>query len=217
MSRYPGIPWPWATLAVVVALVGQHWLLLHSGAEPGFAATAYRMGLATLGTLSLALIILPRRRLAYVLGFAVCASLIAWALWLQFGLGLEPCPLCAFQRIAVAALGVLFLVAALHNPGPIGAIVYAGLAFVVGAAGAGLAGWHVWIQAQPKAAAQACGSGLAYLLESLPLSAVVGTVLNGSGDCAEQGWQFLGLGIPAWTFAFFVAMVAAALATARAD
>lgn len=217
MSRYPGVPWPWATLAVVVALVAQHWLLLYSGVEPGFGETAYRTALAALGTMSLALIILPRRRPAYFLGFAVCAGLIAWALWLQYGLGLEPCPLCAFQRVAVVALGVLFLVAALHHPGPIGAIVYGGLAFVVGATGAGLAAWHVWIQAQPKGAVQAYGTGLTHLLETLPFVEVVGTVLSGSGDCADQGWGFLGLGIPSWTFAFFVAMVAAAIASARAD
>ena len=36
---------------------------------------------------------------------------MAWALWLQYGLGLEPCPLCVFQRIAVIAIGVVFLVA----------------------------------------------------------------------------------------------------------
>ncbi len=217
MSRYAGIPWPWATLAIVGALVAQHWLLLHSGVEPGFGETAYRTALAALGTMSLALITLPPRRLAYFLGFAVCAGLIAWALWLQYGLGLEPCPLCALQRIAVVALGVVFLVAAMHNPGPIGAIVYGGFAFIVGATGAGLAAWQVWIQAQPKGAVQACGSGLAHLLETLPFAEVVGAVLTGSGDCAEQGWLFLGLGIPSWTFAFFVAMVAAAIATARAD
>ena len=52
-----------------------------------------------------------------LLGFLVCAALMAWALWLQYGMGLEPCPLCVFQRVAVIAIGVVFLVAAIHNPG----------------------------------------------------------------------------------------------------
>ena len=54
----------------------------------------------TLGVASLALIVLPPRRPAYLLGFLVCAGLMAWALWLQYGEGLEPCPLCMFQRVA---------------------------------------------------------------------------------------------------------------------
>jgi disulfide bond formation protein DsbB len=36
---------------------------------------------------------------------------MGWALWLQYGQGLEPCPLCVFQRIAVSIIGVFFLIA----------------------------------------------------------------------------------------------------------
>jgi disulfide bond formation protein DsbB len=213
--RYPAVPWPWAALLAVLALLGQEWLLKSFGAGASFAETAYRTGLATVGATAFALIILPRRRLAYVLGFLVCAGLMAWALWLQYGLQLEPCPLCVFQRIAVIAIGLVFLVAAIHNPGPIGAIVYAGLAFIAGAVGAALAGWQVWIQAQPPGSVASCGMGLNYMLETMPLSEVIGTVLRGSGECADQGWLFLGLAIPSWTFGFFVAMVAAAIALTR--
>lgn len=215
--RYPAIPWPWAALALVAALVGHEWLLNIFGTTPSFDETAYRTALATLGATAFALIILPRRRLAYLLGALVCAGLMAWALWLQYGLGLEPCPLCVFQRVAVIAIGLLLLVAGIHNPGAIGAIVYAGFTFVVGAVGAGLAAWQVWIQAQPKGAVAACGTSLNYMLETLPLAEVIGKVLKGSGECADKGWLFLGLAIPSWTFVFFVAMVAAAIALARDD
>lgn len=217
MMRYMALPWPWAVLIVVAALLGQEWLLRFIGAGPSLAETAYRMSIATLGSVALALILLPRRRPAYVLGALVCMGLIGWALWLQHGLGLEPCPLCVFQRIAVIAIGVIFLMAAIHNPGWVGAAVYGGLTLVVGSAGAALAAWHVWIQAQPKGAVAACGMSLNYMLETLPLTEVIGKVLRGSGECAEQGWLFLGLAIPSWTFVFFVAMVVAALTLARRD
>ena len=82
---------------------------------------------------ALTLLILPPRRPAYLLGAAVCAGLMGWALWLQYGLQLEPCPLCVVQRVIVIAMGVIFLVAGLHNPGRIGAAVYAGLVVVAGA------------------------------------------------------------------------------------
>src|SRR5690606_16332888 len=49
-------------------------------------------------------------------GFAICAALIGFAIFSQFAWGLEPCPLCIFQRIAFAALGLVFLVAAIHAP-----------------------------------------------------------------------------------------------------
>ena len=179
--RYPAVPWPWAALLVVLALLGQEWLLKTLGTGASFTETAYRTGVATVGATAFALIILPRRRLAYTLGFLVCAGLMAWALWLQYGLLLEPCPLCVFQRLAVIAIGVVFLIAAIHGPGPIGAIVYAGLAFIAGAIGASLAAWHVWIQAQPPGSVASCGMGLNYMLETMPLTEVIGTVLKGSG------------------------------------
>ena len=58
---------------------------------------------------------------------------------------------------------------------------------------------------------------LNYMLETLPLTEVIGKVLGKSSGkcCAEQGWLFLGLAIPSWTFVFFVAMVVAALTLAR--
>ena len=217
MTRYAAIPWPLAGLIVAVALVGQEALLNALGTNPSLTQTAYRMVVWTIGMASLALLLLPPRRVAYLLGALVCAALIGWALWLQYGLGLDPCPLCIFQRIAVIATGVVFLIAAIHNPGQRGAAFYAVLTVITAGIGAALAAWQVWIQAQPKGSVASCGMGLDYMLDTLPLAEVIGKVLQGSGECAEQGWLLMGLAIPAWTFVFFIAMIAAAIALIRRD
>ena len=52
---------------------------------------------------------------------------------------------------------------------------------------------------------------------ALPLTDVLSRVFKGSGECAEQAWVFLGLAIPSWTFVFFVAMIAAAIALVDRD
>jgi len=217
MMRYATIPWPLAGIFIAVALVGQDLLAAALSTNPPLAQTAFRMLVWTIGTASLALLLLPPRRLAYLLGFLVCAGLMAWALWLQYGLDLEPCPLCVFQRIAVIATGVIFLIAALHTPGRLGAALYATLTVIASGTGAALAAWHVWIQAQPKGSVAACGMGLNYMLETMPLTDVIGRVLKGSGECAEQGWLLLGLAIPSWTFVFFIAMIVGAIALIRRD
>ncbi len=217
MMRYAAIPWPLAGLFVAVALVGQEALLSGLGSTPSLAQTVYRMLVWTVGATSLALLLLPPRRLAYLLGFLVCAGLMAWAFYLQYVLELEPCPLCVFQRIAVIATGVVFLVAAAHNPGRTAATVYALLTLLISGTGAAIAAWHVWIQAQPKGTVAACGMGLNYMLETLPFTEVISRVLKGSGECAEAGWLFMGLAIPSWTFVFFIAMIASAFALIRRD
>ena len=43
-------------------------------------------------------------------GFAACAALIGFAIYSQFAWGLEPCPMCIFQRLAFADLGLVVVV-----------------------------------------------------------------------------------------------------------
>ena len=145
----------------------------------------------------------PKRRGVYLLGLLCCASLIAFALYLQYKLGEDPCPLCIFQRVAVIALGLVFLLAGLHNPQAGGNKFYGLLGLLVAAIGAGVAGRHVWLQHLPKDQVPECGPGLSYMLESSPLLQVFKTVLKGTGECAEVGWTFLRLSIPEWTLICF--------------
>jgi len=215
--RYNAIAWPLAALLVAVLFVAQDLLFQILDAAQLVGHTAFRILAWSVAASAMVLLLLPRRRAAYAIGFLVCAALMAWALYLQYVMELEPCPLCVFQRVAVIATGVVFLVAALHGPGRGGATFYAVLTFLTAGIGAGIAAWQVWIQAQPKGSVAACGMGLDYMLDTLPLVDVISRVLKGSGECAEQGWVFLGLAIPAWTFVFFIAMIVAAIALVRRD
>jgi protein dithiol:quinone oxidoreductase len=138
------------------------------------------------------------RRSGNLLGLAACAGLLGYAWYAQAVLQLDPCPLCIFQRIGIAAIGVLFLAAALQNPRHWGARVYGLLQLMAALATVGIAGRHIWIQHQPEGSVAACGATLSYMLDILPLSAVIRKVLTGSGECARVSWRFLGLSMPAW-------------------
>jgi len=138
------------------------------------------------------------RRLANGLGFLACAALMGYALYAQYVLGLEPCPLCIFQRVAVIALGVLFLIAAIHDPGRGGARVYAVLLAVAALAGILVSSRHIWIQAQPPGTVAACGAGLDYMLDIMPVTDVITKVLTGSGECGKVDWRLLDLSMPWW-------------------
>jgi protein dithiol:quinone oxidoreductase len=146
-----------------------------------------------------------RRRLN-LLGVAVCLGLLGYAWYAQAILHLEPCPLCIFQRVGVAAAALLFLLAGLHNPPRWGAQVYGVLLLVAALATIGVAGRHLWIQHLPEGAVPACGATLTYMLDVFPLWDVVRKVLSGSGECARITWSFLGLSMPGW-----VLLAAAAL------
>lgn len=132
------------------------------------------------------------------LGFLACAGLLAYAYYAQFVMHLEPCPLCIFQRIGVFALGVVFLIAALHDPSTFGRRAYALLLSLAALATIGIALRHLYIQSLPPDSVPACGASLDFMLKVFSLSEVLVKVLTGSGECAKVTWQFLGLAMPAW-------------------
>ena len=144
-------------------------------------------------------------RTRFLLGFIACAGLIGYALYSQFHDGLLPCPLCIFQRVAFALLGLVFLIGGLHAPRAIsGRRVYGAFAVLASLAGIAIAGNHVRLQHLPPDQVPACGPGLDYMLDAMPISGVVRKVMTGSGECANVDWSFLGLSMPAWSLVWFV-------------
>ena len=137
-------------------------------------------------------------RAANTLGLLFCAGLLAYAYYAQFVLHLEPCPLCIFQRVGVFAIGVIFLLAALHNPRSWGARVYGMLLLIAALITMGVSARHLWIQHLPEGAVPACGATLSYMMQIFALSDVIRKVLTGSGECARITWSFLGLSMPGW-------------------
>jgi protein dithiol:quinone oxidoreductase len=149
------------------------------------------------------------RRLLNCAGFVVCAGLLAYALYSQFHEGLEPCPLCIFQRIGVALLGLVFLVAALHDPRGRGRYGYA-LAIALAALVTGaVAARHLYVQSLPLGSLPSCGAPLAVLMKFMPVWQLIRKVLRGSGECGIVNWRFLGLAMPAWVLIFCAALGAA--------
>ncbi len=148
-------------------------------------------------------------RLRSLAGLIACVALLAYALYVQFALNLQPCPLCILQRIAFMTLGVLFLVAALHAPGHgRGRLAYAGLEVVAALAGASVASRQLWLQMQPPNPFGSCGAPLNYMVKNLPLTEVIRKVFIGSGDCAVVNWRFLGMPMSFWTLVCFVVLAA---------
>jgi len=154
---------------------------------------------------------LPSRRVVNFAGFAVCSGLMGFALFAQHVLLLDPCPLCVFQRVAVISIGIIFLVAALHNPQGAGRIVYGVLLALAAGGGAAVAGRHAWLQRLPPDQVPSCGPGLDYMLDTLPFTEMLSNVFRGSGECAEIVWQFLGLSMPGWVLVWMIALGGAGL------
>jgi disulfide bond formation protein DsbB len=146
-----------------------------------------------------------QRRWLNLAGLAIAAGLMGYALYAEHVQGLEPCPLCIFQRIAMIAVGVVFLIAMLHAPRGLGARAYAVLGVLTAGVGVAIAGWHVYLQNLPPGAAPPdCGASLDYLFDVFGPLETIRMVLASSGECTDIDWVFLGLSMPAWVLIWFV-------------
>jgi protein dithiol:quinone oxidoreductase len=160
---------------------------------------------------------MPQPRVIFAVLFLACASLLGYGYYLQYFKDLEPCPLCIFQRVCYALLGLIALVAMLHNAGRRGTRAYAVLSGIPAIAGLVFAGRQTWLQHLPPDQVPACGPGLEYWMKTLPIADTIKKVFRGTGECAKVDWTFLGLSIAEWSVLCFAGfLVAAAIAWFRA-
>lgn len=144
---------------------------------------------------------------AFLVFICVVGSLFAIG-YLQNTLGLDPCPLCIFQRIGLWVMGLFAFLGLIFNPKGKGSRLILWLGSLLGTLwGAGVAVRHVWLQHLPADEVPACGPGLNYWVETLPVMQVFEQVLKGSGECALIDWTFLGLSIPMQTLVLFVVIL----------
>ncbi|WP_333710029.1 disulfide bond formation protein B [Malikia spinosa] len=145
----------------------------------------------------------PRRLLALIA--AACIALLAFGLYLQHAVGLEPCPMCIVQRYLFVLVA---LVAAIGAVLPAATARWSGaLMALLSLTGAGVAARQSWLQWFPPEIT-ACGRDLFGMIESFPLRRVIPMLFRGSGDCSAVDWTFLGLTIANWSFLNFLLVAA---------
>jgi disulfide bond formation protein DsbB len=137
----------------------------------------------------------------------VIASLVFAIVYLEGVLYLEPCPLCMVDRAILVLIGLIALIALMHNSSGIMLWMYTGLGSLFAGLGIAVSARHIWLQGLPPDQVPECGPDLSYMLDVFPLAEVIKKVLSGSGQCAEVSWTFLGLTIPQQTLLLFILLL----------
>lgn len=128
-------------------------------------------------------------------------GLMAYALYTQYYLYLEPCPLCMTQRFFYLLIGLLAALALIHRKGH---KIYSSLATLSALGGVAAAGRQVWLQHLPPEQVPACGPSLQYMLETFPIGQTLRTMITGDGNCAEVVWTFVGFSMGEWSLLWFI-------------
>jgi disulfide bond formation protein DsbB len=141
----------------------------------------------------------PRRVLALI--SVACVAMLAFGMYLQHVVGLEPCPMCIVQRYALIAVAVFSGLASVRgNKG--WWMTFAALAVVSAGFGAFVAARQSWLQWYPPEIVT-CGCDFYGMIENYPISRAIPMIFRGSGDCTAIDWTFLGGSIANWSFAWF--------------
>lgn len=148
-------------------------------------------------------------RLVFALIAGGCVLMLAYGLYLQHSLGLEPCPMCIVQRYALifialtAAFAWLVRSRALHSSATVLLVLTAGF-------GAFVAARQSWLQWYPPDVVS-CGRDFYGMVENFPLQRAIPMIFKGSGDCSKVDWTFLGGSIANWSFLCFCGIAVLAL------
>jgi disulfide bond formation protein DsbB len=139
--------------------------------------------------------------------FIASALVLGVSYYLEYAVGLKPCGLCLLQRVCLALLTAVCLIASVHGPGRSGALVYWLLGIACSLAGTVTAWRQVLLQGDPARQLSACLPNLTDLFASAPWTCVVQLMFKGTVDCGQIAWSLFGLSIPEWSLLFFVAMM----------
>ncbi|MBS0450400.1 MAG: disulfide bond formation protein B [Proteobacteria bacterium] len=144
----------------------------------------------------------PRRAFGLI-GLA-CVGMLAFGLYLQHVVGLEPCPMCVVQRYALVGVAVFAGLASAVS-GRSARSVFGVLGLVASVGGAYTAARQSWLQWYPPEFVS-CGRDIYGMIESFPLQRAIPMIFRGSGDCSKIDWTFLGLSIANWSFIAFTVL-----------
>jgi len=142
----------------------------------------------------------PRRVL--VLVAAACVAMLAFGLYLQHVVGLEPCPMCIVQRYALVLVAVVAAVTAIAKSRGL-LMAGSGVMVLLAGFGAFVAARQSFLQWYPPEIAS-CGRDFYGMIETFPLKRAIPMIFKGSGDCTKIDWTFLGGSIANWSFVCFV-------------
>ena len=144
----------------------------------------------------------PRRVLVAIC--VACVGLLAFGMYLQLVVGLEPCPMCVVQRYALILIAaVAGITSATGRKGL--QITGIGLMTVLAVVGAYVAARQSWLQWYPPEVVS-CGRDIYGMIENFPLQRAIPMIFRGGGDCTKVDWTFLGGSIANWSFLWFCGM-----------
>lgn len=154
---------------------------------------------------------LPVTRWTDLFTFCLCVLVLTIAVYLQYKVGVIPCPLCIIQRFLIMLIGLFCLMGGLFNFEAITRCWLHTLIFLLAIAGAVVASRQLWLEHFPSDQLISCQAAIEQYSASTYFHKIVELFFQGSSNCGSGNWRFLHLSMPMWTLIIFIILAAIAL------
>ena len=145
----------------------------------------------------------PATRWPWLLLASSALVLELCALYFQYGMGLEPCVMCIYQRTAVAAL-IFAPLPAVFAPGNVWArAISLGLCLVAAIWGWQIANEHVQMQDPANFMLLLSCDVIPNFPDWLQLHHWLPGIFEARGTCGDIDWSLMGLSMPQWMSLLF--------------
>jgi len=130
---------------------------------------------------------------------------LSFAWYLQIFQNVIPCSLCLLQRWGMYISFVFILIALIFSFLKMNktTIFLTVLSIFSNIFSLVMAFRNVWLQTLPADKIPACGLDIETLLEVVPFLEAIKQTFQGSGDCAQKAWVFMGQSLAVWASLFF--------------
>lgn len=145
-------------------------------------------------------------RFIFFLVFLAGAFVMGASLYLEYGVGLEPCLLCLVQRGFLLGLCVVNLIAYVHAPQRVGVWIYSAMSTLLAFGGIVSALRQVLVQRLPPEKLMFCQPDLACMWRNLSPDEMFSVIYRGSEACAQIRWTLFDLSIAELSLLAFIGL-----------
>lgn len=144
-------------------------------------------------------------RSAWLLLAFSALALESTALYFQYGMGLQPCVLCVYERVAMIGLLVAGIIGALAPRALVVRLIALALGLFSGIKGLMISLRHLDLQMNPAPWKQC--EFIPNFPETLPLHKWLPALFSPTGSCNESQWSLFGITMVQWLVFIFAVYV----------
>lgn len=146
----------------------------------------------------------PEQRIAWLALFFTTLCLELGALYFQYGMQLEPCVKCIYQRLAIFGVTLAAILPIIYPKFWLARFVGFSTWLISAGWGYKVASGHLAVQNAPNPLFAVCDT-IPDFPEWFNPHVWVPSLFEPRGQCGEIDWQFLGLSMPGWMQMLFAA------------